>query len=242
VALSINRLPVILSSLDPRLKTGTIPGTKIKLRTRRYALPLFLALAAEYGQRVAPLREGEVWSWNARQARASSSWSDHASGTAIDLNSAHEGAQGPRGGMATMSKTQINRCVDIKRRYRVVIWGGDKARGGDYSQPRYWDPMHYALKPGTTKAEVMAVIKALGIQKDGTFAPKPVVKPTKGKTVVTSPTIARKRPSLHAEHVGREKPKGTSITYVAVVKAGGETWLKTRFGNYYLAKRTARGV
>jgi LysM repeat protein len=55
----------------------------------------------------------------------------------------------------------------IKERYEIVIWGGDKARGGDYSQSRFWDPMHYALKPGTTLKDVNRVIKKLGIKPNG---------------------------------------------------------------------------
>jgi murein L,D-transpeptidase YcbB/YkuD len=82
-----------------------------------------------------------------------------------------------------MSSAQIAACVALKHKYQIVIWGGDKARGGDYQNPKYWDPMHFALKPGTSIAQVEAVIKALGIRPDGTVAPvfKPVIPAFPGK-------------------------------------------------------------
>ena len=161
----------VLNWGDPRLKSIVVPGTTIKLSMRNVTAPLFAALAADYHKTVAPLRAGEVWSHDYRPARAAAAWSDHSSGTAVDLNSAHEGAQGPHGGMSTMTSAQIAACVAIKHKYQIVIWGGDKARGGDFQKPANWDPMHYALKPGTTIADVQAVITKLRIGPDGRVRP-----------------------------------------------------------------------
>jgi len=91
-----------------------------------------------------------------------------------------------------MSSAQIAACVALKKKYKIIIWGGDKRRGGDYVASRNWDPMHFALKPGTSIAQVEAVIKELGIRPDGTVAPafKPVKVPTKPSTKpVHVPTI-----------------------------------------------------
>jgi hypothetical protein len=178
---SINGWPVLDGYGDDALRSYAVPGTGIKLLLLDGPVgALLTALAADYHATVHPLRAGECWAFARRAARTSAtSWSDHSSGTAIDLNSAHEGAQGPNGGMDDMTKAQIAACVAIKARYSVVIWGGDKARGGDYGQPRYWDPMHFALRPGVTTAQVKAVCVALGINADGhrvTPAPKPAVK------------------------------------------------------------------
>jgi len=161
----------VLNWGDPRLKSIVVPGMTIKLSMRDVTAPLFAALAADYHKTVAPLRAGEVWSHDYRPARASAAWSDHSSGSAIDCNSAHEGAQGPHGGMSTMTSAQIAACVALKHKYQIVIWGGDKARGGDYSNPKNWDPMHFALKPGTTIADVQAVIAKLHIGPDGRVRP-----------------------------------------------------------------------
>lgn len=179
---SINRAAVI-DKYDSRLKTGTVPGTTIRLTTAAWCLPLFLAIAADWHKTVAPLRKGECGGWNYRLANAGAgAWSDHSSGTAIDLNWGHEGAQGPNGGMKTMTPKQIAAAAAIKQKYGIVIWGGDKARGGDYSQPKNWDPMHYALKPGVTSKQVTIVMAKLGIRSDGTVAPKkPKLAPFPGK-------------------------------------------------------------
>lgn len=165
---SINGWEVIESYGSPKLDMKTIPGTTAKIKMRKEVLPLFLALAADYHREVAKIRPRETGAFNPRQSNLSPGrWSDHASGTAVDINWGHEGAVGPNGGMKFMTDAQIKACAKIKQRYEIVIWGGDKARGGDYRQSQFWDPMHYALKPGTTLKDVERVIKKLGIKPNG---------------------------------------------------------------------------
>lgn len=165
---SINGWEVIESYGDPRLDMKRVPGTTVRIKMRDEVLPLFLALVADYHKEVAKLRPRETGAFNPRKSQLSpTKWSDHASGTAVDINWNHEGAVGPNGGMKTMTRRQIQACAEIKKRYEIVIWGGDKKRGGDYVTPSYWDPMHYALKPGTTVKDVKRVIKKLGIKPNG---------------------------------------------------------------------------
>lgn len=167
---SINGWPVIDSYSSPKLDTKRVPGTTVLLKMHKDVLPLFLALTADYHKEVHKLRPKETGAYNYRHSNLSPKyWSDHSSGTAVDINWNHEGAVGggPYGGMQRMTPKQIAACAAIKRRYEIVIWGGDKRRGGDYVNPEYWDPMHYALKPGTTLADVKRVIKKLGIQPNG---------------------------------------------------------------------------
>ena len=161
---SINGWNVITTSDSPDLAVGTIPGTSIKLRGNKNVLPLFLALSAEYGKTVSPLRPNECGMWNPRKARMANAWSDHASGTAVDLNWNHEGAMGSHGGMITMSKSQIAECRALAAKYNVM-WGGD------YHNPSAWDPMHFAVKPGYGSMAMGLTIKSLFIQPDGTIKP-----------------------------------------------------------------------
>lgn len=161
---SINGWSVITSNTDPLLETAKIPGTNITICGRSRVLPLFLALAAEYNTTVAALREGECGMWNPRKARMANAWSDHASGTAIDLNWNHEGAMGAKGGMVTMTAAQIKECRRLRDKYQVV-WGGD------YHNQNAWDPMHFAIKPGYGLVAVGLVISSLGIKADGTVKP-----------------------------------------------------------------------
>lgn len=222
----------VLEPTSAQLKSAKVPGTNITLRMRADVLPLFLALAADYHRTVAPLRAGECGAYAYRPAMGGGGWSDHAAGVAVDLNWAHEGAAGLFGGMSTMSKAQVKACAALKAKYRVVLWGGDKARGGDYAQPKNWDPMHYALLPGTSLGDVRNVITALGIQPDGTVA---VSKWTR----VTAPwTWIYDQPDARSARL-RRLPFGTSVEYVDVVTVAGARWLKTRAGNFVLSARTA---
>jgi hypothetical protein len=165
---SINGWEVIKTYASYKLDVKRVPGTTVQLRMRKEVLPLFLALVADYHKEVAKLRPKETGAFNPRKSALSPNvWSDHASGTAVDVNWGHEGAVGLNGGMKTMTNKQIRACANIKDRYEIVIWGGDKARGGDYTQSRFWDPMHYALKPGTTMRDVNRVIKKLKISENG---------------------------------------------------------------------------
>lgn len=165
---SINGWKVITSYSSPLLDMKRVPGTTVKLKMHKDVLPLFLALAADYHKEVAKLRPAECGAFNPRHSALNPDvWSDHSSGTAVDLNWGHEGAVGPNGGMKTMTKQQIAACAEIKKRYEIVIWGGDKARGGDYRQERFWDPMHYALAPDTKLTDVRRVLKKLKIDANG---------------------------------------------------------------------------
>lgn len=174
---SINGWPVLQPD-SSMLASKRVPGTERFLRMRASVLPLFLALAAEYHQRIRPIDEGMLddWGYAYRQARMSESWSDHSSGTAIDLNAAREGAQGTsefdwwKG-----EKSKIAR--DLLDKYEILMWGGSTQLGGSYEQPQNWDWMHWALKPGTDMADVKRVLDKLGIDDDGNVKKPEIVAP-----------------------------------------------------------------
>jgi hypothetical protein len=172
MASSINGWPV-LQPTSAQLVTKTVPGTSRKIRMREDVIPLFLALAADYHRSIAKIDVGPVddWGYAYRQSRLSSAWSDHSSGTAFDLNASEEGRQGT--GPLTWWKTSSRylKSQALKKKYALVIWGGASDLGGDYTQSKNWDWMHWALKPGTTVADVQAQIKKLRIRPDGTVAP-----------------------------------------------------------------------
>ena len=155
---------------DPRLEKKPVPGVpKRSLTLRKEVLPLFLALAKDYHDTIAPIDEGDLddWSYSYRPARQSSSWSDHASGTAIDLNASKEGWLGMSNYSWWANPSKHRAAQAIKKRYEVVMWGGSKDFGGDYFNGSTVDWMHWAIKPGVTLAQVEAVIKKLGIDSNG---------------------------------------------------------------------------
>jgi hypothetical protein len=172
---SINGWPVLDNPpwSDPRLTKMPVPGVpKRTLTLRTEVLPLFLALAKDYHDTIAPIDEGELddWSYSYREARAANAWSDHASGTAIDLNAGKEGWLGMGNYSWWKNPAKHKAAQDIKKRYEVVMWGGSKDFGGDYYNGSTVDWMHWAIKPGVSLAQVQAVIKKLGIDANGNRA------------------------------------------------------------------------
>lgn len=155
---------------DSRLAKKPVPGAPNRsLTLRREVLPLFLALAKDYHDTIAPIDEGELddWSYSYRPARQSSSWSDHASGTAVDLNASKEGWLGMNNYSWWANPAKHQAAQAIKKRYEVVMWGGSKDFGGDYYNGSTVDWMHWAIKPGVSLEQVQTVIKKLGIDEDG---------------------------------------------------------------------------
>lgn len=174
---TINGWPLIPAYGDPLLATGTVPGTTIKLTCRREVLPLMLHLAARYHRRIKPIDRGTTddWSYSAprRGNAAPNSWSDHSSGTAIDLNAVHHGQQGPsqlgwwgKIGKRTKGLARGVFAAALARRH-LCIWGGPTTYGGSYEHPQNWDFMHFALRPGTTIADVQKWLRKKKIGPDG---------------------------------------------------------------------------
>jgi hypothetical protein len=170
MAVSINGWPV-LSPGSSRLETFVIPGTNRKITLRADIAPLLLALAAEYDKKIASVDGGtfDDWGYAYRGANASSKWSDHSSGTAIDLNSSQEGRMGAGPYAWWKNYNRYMKAKALKAKYGVVIWGGATSLGGDYRQMRYWDWMHWSIEPGTPLTEVQRQINRIGIKPNGTL-------------------------------------------------------------------------
>jgi hypothetical protein len=158
---SLNGWPVLTNS-STLLRTGLVPKTTRKIRMHRDVLPLFLALAFDYDEWIARIDVGPLddAGYAYRQANAANGWSNHASGTALDLNWSKEGAQ-RASNRAFWAKNDIRlHTTQIKRIYHVVDWGGDWSA-------KFWDPMHWEIAPGVTKLHVVQQIHKLGIDAKG---------------------------------------------------------------------------
>jgi len=159
-------MPVSLNGWQvppPKLKTFQVPGTNRRLTLDSDAGPLLVALAADYHKTVRPIDVGpwDEGGFNDRDARlAAGRKSNHASGTAVDLNWSKEGAQGSQAGKTFFSRVAVQaKVLLLKKRYGPVVqWGGDW-RAKDY--------MHWEIKPGASRAKVKALIKKLGITPEG---------------------------------------------------------------------------
>jgi hypothetical protein len=166
---SENGWPVIDSQSDRNLVVIRIPGTGIPgipLRVQRDCAPLLAYVASLVHTEVSDLRKGnkpgkfqDDGGYNLRKIDGSSRHSNHSSGTAIDLN----WQQFPMF-KRRMTKKQREAALSIEAELSEVIrWGGS------YSPSRV-DEMHWEIRPGVTKAELKAFIKAKGIKKDGTIS------------------------------------------------------------------------
>lgn len=139
---TLNGWPVIHSRSSKLLVTDNVPGLALRLTLHRAAAPVLLAVAAEVHERVHSLTKNnsegqDEAGYTYRAARGSDQWSNHASGTAIDLN----WRMWPMFKDA-MTPKQKAACRLIVRDFSPVIaWGGDWSRK---------DQMHFEIRRGIT--------------------------------------------------------------------------------------------
>lgn len=159
MTVSLNGWPVP----PKKLVTMAVPGAARRLTLAVDAAPLLIALASDYHKTVRPLDKGatDEGGYNNRDANgAPGRKSNHASGSAMDLNWSEEGRQGGAWGKKffAQAKTKLAIAVLKKRYGSCVQWGGDW---------RAQDFMHWEIKPGVSYADCAALCKKLGIDSSG---------------------------------------------------------------------------
>lgn len=162
---SENGWPVIEKQADSRLSVIRIPGTTIPLRVHRDCAALLAHLASRVDKEVCALRYNnkpgfqDEGGWNYRKIDHSSKFSNHASGTAIDLN----WQRWPmfKRKMNAKERAASQRIADDFA--EVIRWGGN------YSPARV-DEMHWEIKPGVSATKIKEFCKARGIRSNGTVA------------------------------------------------------------------------
>ena len=147
-----------------KLVTKMVPGTNRKMTLNADCAALLLAVAADYHATVRPIDQGAVddAGFCDRDARAAAGQkSNHANGSAADLNWSQEGAQNSSWGQKFFAQAKIKLAIAaMKQRYgSCVQWGGDWNKYKDY--------MHWEIKPGVTVAQVKALCAKLGIDENG---------------------------------------------------------------------------
>ena len=162
-----NGWPVVDNQSSKELVVIRVPGTGtpgIPLRVQRDCAPVLAYVASLVHKNVSDLSKGnkpgvqDEGGYNLRKIDGSSSYSNHASGTAIDLN-----WQLFPMFKRKMNKKQRTAALAIEQELKEVIrWGGS------YSRSRV-DEMHWEIKDGVSKSEIKAFIKKLGLRKDGTI-------------------------------------------------------------------------
>jgi len=132
-----------------------VPGTNIWLSVRKGAPgDLLLEVAAQFDHYVQDIDypPGDDWGYAERPIRGGIALSNHASGTAIDLNA----TRWPLGSnpLVNLSSAQIQRLRQI-----LSSTGGVVRWGGDYDGRK--DPMHFEINNGRTYADCVNALAAL---------------------------------------------------------------------------------
>lgn len=150
MALSQNGWPVLATD-SAYLHRWTIPTAKgaVHVTLRRGSAGFLLChMALWLNDVVEPLVGGtaDEWGYAYRTVRGSTTvWSNHASGTALDLNA----VQHPIGVAGTFTRTEATSI-----RTRLKVYGGALAWGGDYTTRP--DEMHFELARPLVEAQLVA--------------------------------------------------------------------------------------
>ena len=146
---SANNWPVLQSS-DARLNTG--------FKARGVAFPggvrggnaavILKYVAKRFDREIENLVDGWCWGYAHKKIGSSNVWSNHASGTALDINApAH-----PQGASGTFSAAQLNVIRAILNYCEgVVFWGGDYVNAAK-------DEMHFEINVGPNSPRVPQLV------------------------------------------------------------------------------------
>lgn len=152
-----------------------IPGTRRNIRVRNDA-PGFLLLevASAFDRLVEDIEAGQLddWGYAERPIRGGTALSNHASGTAIDLNALRH----PLGVANTFSSPQRTKILEIIRTTSDhVRWGGT------YTGRK--DEMHFEINNGRTMDQCQSALDAMRAYNRNTAGPNP---PGNAKPPVTN--------------------------------------------------------
>jgi hypothetical protein len=149
MAKSQNGYDVIFASGDKRLWLWTIPGCDRHFRLRRGPAGFILChFILWFHESITRLDTGiwDDWAWHVKPiAGQTSGYSNHASGTAVDLDAIKH----PLGRRNTFTATQM-RAIRVRLRlYRLCLrWGGDYVNRAD--------EMHFEIVRGPVACRALA--------------------------------------------------------------------------------------
>jgi hypothetical protein len=148
---SYNGWPASKEQVEIGIKSYKVEGTNLKLRCAQKVEPLLLNFAKEFNELIEPLEGGALddWGYCYRDVRGvPGKLSNHASGTAIDLNASKHHL----GKVGTFEATKVPMLRALAKKYGLT-WGGDWTRK---------DEMHFEIALSPEK--VRALITKLGLE------------------------------------------------------------------------------
>lgn len=162
----------LIAPADVAHKTATMPGISGRVRLGD-VFEVLAYVVEQFDKRVEKVRKADSWGYAYRAIRGATKWSNHASATAVDLNSNRH----PLGKHGTFNAAQVKAIHHILAEVdNVVRWGGD-----------YWphrpDEMHFEinLQPKGSAARVKAAAAKIRAAKNP--------KPPKPAPAATYPTL-----------------------------------------------------
>ena len=218
---SYNGWPGITSASDPRLTViEPVPGRKFRVRAGAVAT-IFTHLIRRYHNEVEPIDRGQLddWGYAYRAVRGSTTLSNHASGTGVDLNATKHPFR--TSASQNMTPGQIAACRKLVADFAPVI------RWIEGSDPMHWE-INYASRGGTV-GNVEALARRL---KAGEANPRPTPPP---------PPVGRREP----RPIDWKSGRGDLVKIVqeaAGVNADGIRGPKTLAATKALQKRLGVGV
>lgn len=171
MAVSTNGWSFITSSLDPRLRTITIPGTTKRVTLRRGVAPVFAAILADIHKRgIVDIQRNQQYTagWNPRRT-SSGALSNHGSGTATDMRWDVLKPDGRRH-MSDAQRDAVRKLLDLYSTpagKRILGWGGDYQRTQDEMHLEIGQAWQPKVGSAVTKDDVKAVKRRLGITRSG---------------------------------------------------------------------------
>lgn len=148
---SYNGYPASKDPNEIKIKFYPVKGTDRSLRCAESVGPLLAAFAADFHELIEPIDEGtfDDWAYAFRMVRGTTDkLSNHASGTAIDLNAAKH----PLGKVGTFPAEKVPMIRALAKKYGLK-WGGDYVNRKD--------EMHFEIEISPAKAR--ALILSLGL-------------------------------------------------------------------------------
>ena len=149
---SYNGWPASKDQAEIGIKAYKVEGTSLKLRCAEKVAPLLINFAKEFNELIEPIEGGtfDDWGFAYRDVRGVvGKLSNHASGTAIDLNATKH----PLGKVGTFEASKVPMLKALAKKYGLT-WGGE------WTRP---DPMHFEISIGPAK--VAELINKLGLEK-----------------------------------------------------------------------------
>lgn len=187
---SYNGWPVLTPSTHPSLVVIE-PVAGVRLRVERDCAPIFAELARRWHAEVEPIDQGVMddWGYAFRQTTGASSWSCHASGTAVDINATKHPWQTTAA--RTFTAGQIAAMRRILSDLPLLKWLDGH------------DPMHVEIRKGVTRAEVQTLSARIADSSPSTPEPSPPSPRPSVSTVVPRPLDWRTPPGDLVEIIQR---------------------------------------